>query len=85
MVRALTPHIGAYLELDGGERLGVAGRRGRAPRRGSRRREIAGRRRQLLLGCAEGALRLRRSSPAGGRAMAADAYLRGHRPAAPCA
>ena len=42
-VRALTPHIGAYLELEGGERLGRArGARGRAPmsRRGRSSRRV---------------------------------------------
>jgi methionyl-tRNA formyltransferase len=77
-VRALTPHIGAYLEADGGERLGVRAavavdcevEPGRLEARGE----------SLLLGCAEDALRLDLVQPAGGRQMTADAYLRGHRP-----
>jgi methionyl-tRNA formyltransferase len=75
IVRALTPHIGAYLELDGGERLGVL--RATAEPAALPEGTIAtddG----LLLGCAEGALRLLRVRPPGGRDMDAAAYLRGH-------
>jgi methionyl-tRNA formyltransferase len=76
-VRALTPHVGAYLEVDGGERLGV--RRARAVgvnvRQGSLKAEWGA----LLLGCGRGALRLEVVQPPGGKPMAADAYLRGHR------
>ncbi len=75
-VRALTPHIGAYLEIAGGERLGV--RRARAVDV----RVPAGRFKSewgaLLLGCGRGTLRLEVVQPAGGKPMAADAYLRGH-------
>jgi methionyl-tRNA formyltransferase len=76
-VRALTPHVGAYLETDAGERLGV--RRavavdgaGIAP--GELRAEAGA----LLLGCGEGALALEVVQPPGGKPMAADDYLRGH-------
>jgi len=75
-VRALTPHIGAYLELDGGERLVVrAAEELRDDRRPGELDAAGG---ELVLGCAEGALRLREVQPAGGRPMATDAYLRGH-------
>lgn len=76
-VRALNPHIGAYLELDGGERLGV--RAASADPGGdahSGRLTVAGN--SLVLGCAEGRLRLDVVQPAGKRPMPADAYLRGH-------
>jgi methionyl-tRNA formyltransferase len=69
-VRALTPHIGAYLELEGGERLGV--RHATAV--------DAGAEGELLIPTGDGALRLDVVQPAGGKPMAADAYLRG-RPA----
>ena len=69
-VRALTPHIGAYLELEGGERLGV--RKATAV--------DAGAEGELLIPTGDGALRLDIVQPAGGKPMAADAYLRG-RPA----
>jgi methionyl-tRNA formyltransferase len=75
-VRALNPHIGTYLELDGGERLGVAAASaedGAEVGRG----ELVGNG-ALRLGCAEGALRLDMVQPPGRRPMPAEAYLRGH-------
>jgi methionyl-tRNA formyltransferase len=76
VVRALTPHVGAFLELDGGTRLGVReafAEDGAAP--GGELRVDDG---SLFLGCAQGILRLAVLQPAGGRPMPADAYLRGH-------
>jgi methionyl-tRNA formyltransferase len=75
-VRALTPHIGTHLELAGGARLGVRGARPLedGPGQGELRAEGDA----LLLGCAEGALRLEIVQPEGGRPMDAAAYLRGH-------
>jgi methionyl-tRNA formyltransferase len=75
-VRALTPHVGAYLELGDGERLGV--RRARPVGVGVRKGELKAEWGALLLGCGRGALRLEVVQPAGGKPMAADAYLRGH-------
>jgi methionyl-tRNA formyltransferase len=75
-VRALTPHIGAYVELGDGERLGV--RRARPVEVGVRRGELKAEWGALLLGCGRGALRLEVVQPPGGRPMAADAYLRGY-------
>lgn len=75
-VRALTPHVGAYLETAGGERLGV--RRARPVDVGVRRGEVRAEWGAMLLGCGQGALRLDVVQPPGGRPMAADAYLRGH-------
>jgi methionyl-tRNA formyltransferase len=77
-VRALTPHVGAYLDLPGGERLGV--REARAVERGADldSGELATRDGALLLGTPEGALQLEVVQPAGGKPMPADAYLRGH-------
>jgi methionyl-tRNA formyltransferase len=74
-VRALTPHVGAFLETTGG-RLGV--RRARAVDVGVRAGELRAEWGALLLGCGRGALRLDVVQPPGGRPMAADAYLRGH-------
>jgi methionyl-tRNA formyltransferase len=76
-VRALHPHIGSYLELDGGERLGVHSARivadtDLAPG------TIAVADNGLVLGCAAGALRLETVQAPGGRPLAADAFLRGH-------
>jgi methionyl-tRNA formyltransferase len=75
-VRALTPHVGAYLELGDDNRLGV--RRARAVDVGVKQGEMKAEWGALLLGCGRGALRLEVVQPAGGKPMAADAYLRGH-------
>jgi methionyl-tRNA formyltransferase len=75
-VRALTPHVGAYLEAGDGERLGV--RRARAVDIGVKTGEVRAEWGALLLGCGSGALRLEVVQPPGGKPMAADAYLRGH-------
>jgi methionyl-tRNA formyltransferase len=75
-VRALTPHIGAYLEIEEGNRLGV--RRARAVDVGIETGELRAEWGALLLGCSRGALRLEIVQPPGGRPMGADAYLRGH-------
>jgi methionyl-tRNA formyltransferase len=74
-VRALTPHVGAYLETAGG-RLGV--RRARAVDVGVRAGELKAEWGALLLGCKQGTLRLDVVQPAGGKPMAADAFLRGN-------
>ncbi len=74
--RALTPHVGTYLETSGGERLGV--RRARAVDVGVKAGEVKSEWGALLLGCGRGALRLEVVQPPGGKPMAADAYLRGH-------
>jgi len=76
IVRALTPHVGAYLETGGGERLGV--RKARPVDVGVKTGEIRAEWGALLLGCGRGALRLEVVQPPGGKPMAADAYLRGH-------
>jgi methionyl-tRNA formyltransferase len=77
-VRALTPHVGAFVELDGGERLGV--RRAALAQHdpdgapGSVQ-ALDGR---LLLATASGALELVEVQAPGGRPMPAADYLRGH-------
>jgi methionyl-tRNA formyltransferase len=76
VVRALTPHVGAYLPLGEGERLGV--RRARAVAAELPAGELREEDGALLLGCGAGALALEVVQPAGGRPMAAEAYLRGH-------
>jgi methionyl-tRNA formyltransferase len=81
VVRALTPHIGAFVPLPSGEPLGVRDARaadepalpaGTFGNEGGR----------LLLGCASGALELTVVQPAGRRPMPAADYLRGHGPPA---
>ena len=77
VVRALTPNVGAYLELEGGERLGVdAARADSAKLSPGELRADDGR---ALLGCADGALELLEVRPPGKRTMPVRDYLRGHR------
>ena len=82
LVRALTPHIGAYAEPAEGERLGVrraavfTGSRSPAPGR------LEVRDGALLLGAGSSALELLEVQPAGGRPMDAGAYVRGRAPLA---
>jgi methionyl-tRNA formyltransferase len=75
-VRALNPHVGTYLELPDGERLGV--RRAHAVPGELEPGKLAAREDAFLLGSAEGALQLDLVQPPGGKPMPADAYLRGH-------
>ena len=81
-VRALTPHIGAYLELADGSRLGV-----RSAEAGS----VYGPgisdppgtldcERGLVLVCGDGILRLDVVQPPGKKPMSAADFLRGHHP-----
>ncbi len=81
-VRALTPHIGAHLELAGGERLGV--REARAQDGPALEPGVAeaGPEGELLIGCGEGTLAITRLQPPGRREMAAADYLRGKGPPA---
>jgi methionyl-tRNA formyltransferase len=77
-VRALNPHVGTWIELPNGERLVV--RRAavaddaQVPPAGT----LAAADGRLLYGTGDGALQLVEVQPAGGRAMEADAWLRGH-------
>jgi methionyl-tRNA formyltransferase len=78
VVRALAPHIGAWLELPDGDRLGVLQ---------ARARPGAGQPGQLLtagpdtpaLVCAQGQLQLLRVKPAGRREMSGEDWLNGYR------
>jgi methionyl-tRNA formyltransferase len=79
-VRALTPHLGAYVELDGGERLGVRRARLAPGADGIAAGELAVEDSRLLYGAAQGALELLEVHPAGKRPMEAAAWLRGHKP-----
>jgi methionyl-tRNA formyltransferase len=75
-VRALTPHIGAYLELADGERLGV--REARSVDVAVAPGKVKAEWGVLLVGCGRGTLRLDVVQPAGGKPMPVEAYLRGH-------
>ncbi len=76
-VRALTPHVGARLELPDGSVLGV--RAARAEDCGPPQGALAATGGELWLGCAAGALAIERVLPPGGREMPAADWLRGHR------
>jgi methionyl-tRNA formyltransferase len=76
VIRALSPHIGTYLELAGGDRLGV--RKARAGDGPVPVGELVAGRAAILLGCAPGVLALEVVQPPGRRAMTGVEYLRGH-------
>ena len=76
IVRALNPHVGTHLELEGGDRLGVV--RACADANGPAQGEVDSAGDFLLVGTAAGALRIEMVKPAGKRAMAAADYLRGN-------
>ena len=75
-VRALAPHIGAWIELPGGDRMGVLGAHpaGNDIDPG----QLAAADGKLLYGCSGGSLELAEVKPPGSRAMDAGAWLRGH-------
>jgi methionyl-tRNA formyltransferase len=82
VVRALSPHIGARVDLGDGSFLGVGAAQVAT---WARKRlptvlfpaQVDGR---LVLPCADGGLELLEVQPPGGRMMSAEEYLRGHRP-----
>jgi methionyl-tRNA formyltransferase len=76
-VRALTPHIGAYVELDEDERLGVRRATLAAGVDDVEPGQLVARDGALLYGAAQGALELVEVQPAGKRPMEAAAWLRG--------
>jgi methionyl-tRNA formyltransferase len=75
-VRALTPHIGAHLELEDGQRLGVRAARVSQDGPGPGAIEVLDG--ELVLGCSDGALRLDVVQPPGGKPMRSADFLRGH-------
>jgi len=78
VVRALTPHVGAFVELPQGGRLGVHEARV-ADAGGLAVGELSTERARPLLGCREGALELVVVQPEGRRRISAEDYLRGLR------
>jgi methionyl-tRNA formyltransferase len=76
-VRALRPHIGAFVELPWGEPLGVI-RAAISTKDAPDPGELAERDGRLLFGAAGAALELLEVHPAGKRPMEAAAWLRGH-------
>jgi methionyl-tRNA formyltransferase len=76
-VRALTPHVGAYLALEDDQRLGV--RQATVLDRPSwGPGSVIGEDGELLLACADRAVRLDVVQPPGKKPMDGAAYLRGH-------
>jgi len=75
-VRALTPHIGAWLPLGEDDRLGV--RATTVLESGPPAGRFEERDGWPVLGCGEGALRLDRVQPPGKKEMGGDAWLRGN-------
>jgi methionyl-tRNA formyltransferase len=77
VVRALAPHIGAYLRLDDGAPLGITAARavpdGPPPGRLSLDGGLP------VLGCADGSLELLVVKPPGRREMSGEDWLRGRR------
>jgi methionyl-tRNA formyltransferase len=78
VVRALAPHVGAQVELPGGEPLGVYAARpvDRGPAPGSLSLEGS----RPVFGCAGGGLELLVVKPPGRREMSAEDWLRGLKP-----
>jgi methionyl-tRNA formyltransferase len=76
-VRALNPHVGTWIELDGGDRLGV--RRAAIAPVSAAPGQLVESDGRLIWGCAGGGLELLLVQPPGGRAMDAADFLRGHR------
>ena len=78
-VRALAPHIGAWVELEDGERLGVAQARALPDDVGPPGRLVPrGEREVPTLACGRGALELLSVKPPGGREMTGEEWARGH-------
>lgn len=78
VVRALHPHIGARLQLAGGDMLGVLRARALDEPAGTQPAAIEALDGRLLYGTARGALELLEVQPAGKRPMDAGSYTRGH-------
>jgi methionyl-tRNA formyltransferase len=76
VIRALTPHIGAYIAFEDGERLGVTSASVADDSLDQGRVQASDGR--VLVGCGEGALELIEVQPPGKRPMPVAAFLRGH-------
>lgn len=75
-VRALNPHVGTHLELEGGGRLGVRSAKAVAGGPAQGRLEVIAQ--APVLGTAEGGLRLEVLQAPGGRPLEAADFIRGH-------
>ena len=74
-IRALRPHVGARIELNSGEVIGV--REATTDDTGPAQGQFVGDDDALLVGCSDGVLRVTRLVPPGGREMPAADWLRG--------
>jgi methionyl-tRNA formyltransferase len=74
-VRAFNPHVGTWIEMADGERLGVS--KAQVAAESAAPAELVVLDGRLLWGCAGGALELLEVQPSGGRAMPAADFLRG--------
>jgi methionyl-tRNA formyltransferase len=79
VVRALTPHIGAWVQLEDGTRLGVIGARAAPSGGGGQPGALIVRDGMPRLVCGEGELWLTCVKPPGRRAMSGQEWVRGHR------
>ena len=77
VVRGLNPHVGTYLELEGGDRLGVKHAKAVDVENPPAQGELAADSGRLILGCAEGTLAIPEVQPPGKKPMDAAAYLNG--------
>lgn len=77
-VRALSPHIGAYLDLAGSEHLGVLDARAVPGVDGADPGSLVAREQRPVLVCGQGGLELITVKPAGRQAMTGVEWLRGH-------
>ena len=77
-VRALTPHIGAYIDLPWDERLGVTRAALASGGDGPPAGQLTVSDGRLLYGAATGALELQEVHPQGKRPMDAEAWIRGY-------
>lgn len=78
-VRALTPHIGAFVEMPGGDRLGVVQAQPAPASAPIERGAVNMDGPRPVFGCAGGGLDLIAVQPPGKRPMGGEDYLRGHR------
>jgi methionyl-tRNA formyltransferase len=74
-VRALNPHVGTWIEMADGQRLGV--RKAQVAAESAAPAELVASDGHLLWGCAGGAIELLEVQPPGGRVMPAADFLRG--------
>ncbi len=78
MVRALSPHVGAFVELQDGLRLGVTEARALPDGSGAPGALVVSGGDGPLLACGQGELQLLRVKPPGRREMSGPEWVRGY-------